>query len=274
MKSIRPLALTIGAVTVGMTLLAHFTEFNLHGSNDRSTSSISSVVNSSSINNPAANNRVTKEAASTASTQKDNAAQKADLPIASEGNKGVVTEGYTLQARVDQMQARRNGQHFDPDAIKSAVQQPSAWQVDPSVADSLGLDDQERYDGREFIRFSPLKLESLMPGDEMEIPVAQQNATYQMVVDNVQVHDDGNVSWTGHLKDFPLENQVSFTRGKDLTVGSITVPDKQFTLQAHGEMGWVVNSFTLFKGGDEHLFPEEGDEHGGHHHADQHDHES
>ena len=50
------------------------------------------------------------------------------------------------------------------------------------------------------------------------------------------------------FKDFPEENQVSFTRGQDLTVGSIAVPDKQFTLQAQNELGWVVNSFTLFKG--------------------------
>lgn len=264
MKSLKPFALTISAVAVGVALFAHFTEFDVMDSNAFSASSAATAVN-----NSATNKGVTTQSVSAATTV---AAQNkpVDLPTEPEMDKDVATDGYTLQARIDQMQARRVDQQFDPEAIKNAVNQPAAWEADPSIADNLGLDDQERYDGREFIRFSPLKLESLMPGDEMEIPLAQQNATYQMVVDNVQVHPDGNVSWYGHLKDFPLENQVSFTRGKDLTVGSIAVPDKQFTLQAHGEMGWVVNSYTLFKGKDEHLFPEEGDEHGGHDHSHQH----
>ena len=116
----------------------------------------------------------------------------------------------------------------------------------PAVAESLGLDDEERYDGREFIRFSPLKLESMMPGDEMEIPLDQENATFNMVVDSVEVFPDGNVAWRGHFKDFPAENQVSFTRGIDLTVGNITLPDKQFTVQAQGEKaGWLTASRSL-----------------------------
>lgn len=265
MKSIKSFALTIGTVAVGVALFVYFTEVDVVDSDAVTAPAVASTVKL-----PAANLSVTTQSVSTVSTPPAQTEQ-VDLSSVPGMNADVVTESYDLQTRIDQMQARREGQHFDQEAIKNAVQQRAAWEVDPAIADNLGLDDQERYDGREFIRFSPLKLESLMPGDEMEIPLAQQNATYQMVVDKVQVQANGNVSWYGHLKDFPMENQVSFTRGKDLTVGSIAVPDKQFTLQAQGGMGWVVNSYTLFKGKDEHLYPEDGGEHGGHQHSHQHD---
>lgn len=277
MKSLKKATLALGSLSLAITLVVAISKIA------QDSPKIAITPESEMSNSPSA---VAAGGSTSASVVSTRVPPSSNVPVKSPQNKNntaIANESELLASRMDQMQTRRLGTHFNADEVKAAMAQPSAWQTDPSVADTLNLDEGERYDGREFIRFSPIKLESLVPGDVMEIPLAQQNATYQMVVDSVQVHDDGNVTWYGHLKDFPEENQVSFTRGQDLTVGSIAVPDKQFTLQAQNELGWVVNSFTLFKGGDEHLFPDgaeqdadqhDAHEHGAHQHSHTHDHES
>lgn len=263
MKQFKRLGIALGAVGVSAALCIYLVELN---SADSRPSAIKSVTPSqesraeADIKTPAV-----QKAATIASVQRNVAAPTDTTALAADEN---INPDYpTIEYRLDEMRARRQGKTFDASDVKAAMQQPAAWQTDPSVADGLNLDNEERYDGREFIRFSGLKLESLVPGDEMEIPIAQLNNTYQMVVDGVRVHTDGNVSWYGHLKDFPSENQVAFTRNAEFTVGGITVQDKQYTLQAQGDTGWLAESFTLFKGHDEHLHPDVSD-------APEHDHTS
>ncbi|MBK8972519.1 MAG: hypothetical protein IPM37_14675 [Hahellaceae bacterium] len=249
MKAVKPVSLALGALGLGVMVFSYFMRDSDPATQGMPFPEITSDARQEGLPNamtsadPTSGLNSVKTGPSPALTQPENDGR--EIPPLE----------YSLETRIELMQARRPDQSFDPVAVDQAVQQPAAWSVDPAVAESLGLDDEERYDGREFIRFSPLKLESMMPGDEMEIPLDQENATFNMVVDSVEVFPDGNVAWRGHLKDFPAENQISFTRGIDLTVGNITLPDKQFTVQAQGEKGWVVNSFTLFKGGDEHMFP-------------------
>src|SRR5690606_32926926 len=92
-----------------------------------------------------------------------------DLPEYAQGN----PDYPTFASRFDEIRARRDGLHLDPEALLAAMHQPTAWTVDESQAEGLPLTDEERHDGREFIRFSPLKVETLVPGDVMEIPIWQ-----------------------------------------------------------------------------------------------------
>ncbi len=167
-----------------------------------------------------------------------------ELPESAQGN----PDYPTFASRFDEIRARRDGLHLDPEALLAAMHQPTAWTVDESQAEGLPLTDEERHDGREFIRFSPLKVETLVPGDVIEIPIWQANANYRMQVDRVEAHGDGNVTWYGHLKEFERDNQVTITRGESLTYGGITTPDALYVLEARGEKGWIADSGTLFKG--------------------------
>src|SRR5690606_11412827 len=160
-----------------------------------------------------------------------------DLPEYAQGN----PDYPTFASRFDEIRARRDGLHLDPEALLAAMHQPTAWTVDESQAEGLPLTDEERHDGREFIRFSPLKVETLVPGDVMEIPIWQANANYRMQVDRVEAHGDGNVTWYGHLKEFERDNQVTITRGESLTYGGITTPDALYVLEARGEKGWIAD---------------------------------
>ncbi|WKB50584.1 hypothetical protein [Eleftheria terrae] len=169
------------------------------------------------------------------------------------------TEYPTLATRLTEMAARRDGNSIDPAEALAAMQQPAAWQDDPSVAAQLPLSNEERTDGRSFMRFNPLKLETLMPGDTLDIPIKQANATYRMVVESVESHGDGSVTWTGKLRDFPQQNQVTLTQAlgggdrKGLTHGGVTTPDESYVLQVYDNVGWMATSASLFKiRGDEH----------------------
>lgn len=163
----------------------------------------------------------------------------------------------TLDMRLMEMNARRDGRPFDPGAVVSAVSRDSAWEVDDSIADALPLADEDRTDGREFIRFDPLKVESLVAGDEMAVEIAQVNGSYRMTVDRVQANEDGTVTWYGHLADFDTDNQVSLTRGDSLTYGGIHTPEGHFVIEARDDKGWIVSGATLFKRHHDPIVPPE-----------------
>lgn len=163
----------------------------------------------------------------------------------------------TLTMRLAEMRARRGGQDFEPGAVVAAVGKDTAWEVDDSIADDLPLTAEDRTDGREFIRFDPLKVESLVAGDQMEVQIAQASASYQMTVDRVQANEDGTVTWHGHLTDFNADNQVTFTRADTLTYGGIHTPQGHFVIEARDDKGWIVSGATLFKGHQDPIVPPE-----------------
>lgn len=166
-------------------------------------------------------------------------------------------KGATLPQRLSEMSARRNGRAFDPEQVADALKSDVAWSTDSTAPDKLPLTAEEKRDGREFIHMNPLKIEALVPGDEMSLPIAQvkQTGTLRMVVDSVENNGDGNLTWHGHLKDYDSENQVTFTRGDSLIVGGVTVPDKNFVVQVRDDVGWVANGFTLFRGKHDAIKP-------------------
>ncbi|WP_157359910.1 hypothetical protein [Caldimonas brevitalea] len=159
----------------------------------------------------------------------------------------------TLATRMTEMTARRDGEPVDPEQALAAMQQAAAWTADPSVASQLKLSASEMTDGRSFVRFNPMKLETLMPGDTLAIPVQHTNATYKMQIENVTAHGDGSITWSGRLKDFSSENQASITQSKGVTIGGFSTPDGPHVLEVRGDKGWIVPSGTLFKPtGDDH----------------------
>lgn len=153
----------------------------------------------------------------------------------------------TLGDRANEIAARRNGRAIDPRALQQAIAQNAAWAPLDSAPAGFPLTSEEQIDGREFIQVNPLKIESLMPGDTFEMDIAQINRSFTAVIDQVQVGDNNNVTWVGHLQNHKEESQVVLTRGDSLIVGGFTTPEGHFEMEARGEQGWIANSKTLFK---------------------------
>lgn len=160
----------------------------------------------------------------------------------------------TFGHRVSEISNRRQGQPVDIAALYAASQLPAAWQSSDALPDSFPLSEEDRMDGREFITINPLKIESLVEGDTLDIEIGQNNGRYTARIDRVMVQSDNNVSWFGHLENVPgLEGQthVYLTRGDHLIIGGITTPDGHFEIEARGDQGWIASGATLFKHGDQ-----------------------
>jgi hypothetical protein len=162
-------------------------------------------------------------------------------------------ENYpTVGDRLSTVIARRHGQVYDAVKIWQASQADAAWKSVQSFPDGLNLSVEQQLDGREFIQIDPLKIESLVQGDQFEIAIAQANQTYLATVEEVRSEDDGrSVTWSGTLHGIDPPNTFSITRGDRLIVAGIATPQALYSLQADGEYGWIVDSATLFVGGDE-----------------------
>ncbi|MBK8972001.1 MAG: hypothetical protein IPM37_11720 [Hahellaceae bacterium] len=154
----------------------------------------------------------------------------------------------TFAMRFEEVVARRNGAPIPAISVKQAMQMKAAWNSDDSAADALALDPEDRFDGRTFIRFNPTKLESLVPGDRMEIPLESIQQTYTFEVDHVEVNDEESVSWVGHLTESDQQNQVVFTQSSQLTYAGIQTPEGLFVLEAKGSEGWIAPAGLIFKG--------------------------
>lgn len=171
-----------------------------------------------------------------------------------------------LVHRVKAMQERRPGKAFAQKDVAEAIERPSAWHPVSEIPKSLPLKPEEFYDGRQFIEFDPLKLETLMPGDEMSVLIEDLGQEYRVAIDKVEVHDAERVSWFGYLVGLDGEYRVSFTQGKALTVGGLETPQGHYVLQAHGKHGWVASSGLLFKVDPNVTDAIEPPEHEHHHH--------
>jgi hypothetical protein len=152
-----------------------------------------------------------------------------------------------LETRLDAMQKRHSNRSFEPEQVVTAMGQSEAWMRIDNPPENLPLTPVEKFDGREFIRFSPLRVETLMPGDTLEIPIWQLGVRYKMRVDQTETHANGSVTWHGHLEDFSEPHRVTITVGNGLSLGGIETPRGHYVLQANGEAGWIASSETLFK---------------------------
>jgi len=152
----------------------------------------------------------------------------------------------TVGDRMSEVSARRNGDAVDVEALYAATKQANAWKPSDQVPAGFPLSLEEQLDGREFIQINPMKIESLVPGDTLDIDIAQINGSFTAVIEEVKAQQD-SVTWVGHLQNVEGESQVVFTRGDSLIIGGITTPNGHFEMEARGEHGWIANSATLFK---------------------------
>lgn len=156
--------------------------------------------------------------------------------------------GSELQARMDSIKQRRPGLDYTPEEVAAAVARDTSWNPTENTPADLPLKPEELTDGRQFIQLDTVKIETLMPGDAINVRVAENAKDYAVVIDKVEKHDYNSISWYGHIQgEDGQKYSVSFTRGETLTVGGLDTPDGHYVLQAHGNNGWIASSQLLFK---------------------------
>ncbi|MGB3620195.1 MAG: hypothetical protein WBA20_02515 [Ketobacter sp.] len=207
------------------------------------------VVTSEPVNALAAANKPPPSIKHMAKTDGANDADEADSIAA-------LNEDYPdLDMRLHEMNGRSAGKTYDPEEVKQVLFEESAWEASDKPGDELALSDEEIGDGREFIQFKRLKLDSLVAGDQLDIPINQTGKTYQAEITQAVVNSDGSVTWNGQLMDelgdVSSESgspySVTITSGQAIVSGGIFTPEGHFVIEAVGEQGWIANASTLFK---------------------------
>lgn len=158
----------------------------------------------------------------------------------------------TLSSRVNAIKERRPDANITSEDIVDSLEKSQAWESkdDPGIAEQK-LTPEELNDGRAFIEFDPVKVETLMPGDQMNIAIDSIGRTFEMEVENVKVYDDGNIMWQGRIineEGTDAENgTVNITQSTKVTVATVVLRETDYTLESYGTDGWIVDSSTLFK---------------------------
>ena len=153
-----------------------------------------------------------------------------------------------LQLRIDAINNRRPNHSYSATDIAAAVTRKTSWSPAEATPTNLPLTPEELQDGRQFIQLDSLKMETLMPGDAINVRVAENAQDYEVTIEKVEKHDYNSISWYGYIQgDDGQKYSVSFTRGETLTIGGLDTPDGHYVLQAHGNDGWIASSQLLFK---------------------------
>jgi hypothetical protein len=148
--------------------------------------------------------------------------------------------------RLNAMSSRKNGKQYNTAEVMAALEQESAWEDTQVASKNLPLSQSEKNDGREFVKFNPLKIDTLMPGDSLALPVKQLNEKFDMVVDRVEQSENGNLTLYGHLNNVEGDNAVTITQSEKNTQATFGTPSGPYELQVFGEAGWIAPSKTNY----------------------------
>lgn len=163
-----------------------------------------------------------------------------------------------IDDRLEIMRERRPDVTYDPGEVAAAIARQDAWKPLPSVPADFPLSQEDLHDGREFIEFDSLKIETLVPGDTVKLTIEDTDQEYDVNIDKVENIDESRITWTGHIDGHDGQSyHVSFTKGTTLTVGGVDTPDGHYVIQAHGNKGWVASSGVLFKNHTDPIIPPE-----------------
>jgi len=165
----------------------------------------------------------------------------------------------TLLSRLSALDARRPNTHYSAEDVLSAMEKATAWEGSHQPGPNLnGLTQEELNDGRQFVDFDPLKIETLMVGDHMDVAIDSIGEVFNIQIDNIRIYEDGNVQWKGTITNTG-GGKVAITQSEKITIATVVLEQDDFTLEAHGTDGWIVDSGTLFKVDPDHvdaIYPE------------------
>ena len=105
-----------------------------------------------------------------------------------------------------------------------------------------------KYSNRGFdarpLKIDKQQLAQVTRGDSITLTVPQSGQDYEMSVEEVGRHANGDRSLKGHLVKNP-EFTVVMTEGRTATFATINTPDGSFVLEASGDEGWMLSLAEL-----------------------------
>lgn len=158
----------------------------------------------------------------------------------------------TFKDRYNSILARRNGREYDADALYAAMQEPDAWKASEEAPEGYDLNEAEMNDGRQFVNVSNMKLESLAPGDTLDISIPNSDIDFKATITDVASSPDGSsITFNGTSNIEGSNDRITITKGDDLVVGGIFTETGLYQIEAKNGQGYIVSSATLFRHGQD-----------------------
>ena len=152
-----------------------------------------------------------------------------------------------LASRYEEIKARRPDSHLTPSQLVIAVAEDSAWEPTSQLPEAQLLLDELNITDPALMRFNSAKVESLVIGDVLDIPIPQAGTSYRLRIESIQPDATGTLTWRGHILFQGKNYYASITRNREgLTIGGINTPHGHFTLEAHNDAGWISASQNSF----------------------------
>ena len=171
-------------------------------------------------------------------------------PLASEPERSVTraTEDSQSASTVAENQSTPAHQEstMDPGMSTDAASiesKSSAWRENEPAAATPARYINKGLDARPLL-IDKQEIANLAIGDRVQLPVPQTGQEYEMSVEEVGRHQNGDKSLKGHLVKNP-DYTVVMTEGRSATFATINTPDGSFVLEAAGPQGWMLSMNDL-----------------------------
>jgi hypothetical protein len=237
----------ISLITIPILIIIVGVKFYYHDSLISNQPIVESVPDKSTFIAPV--NNPVNDAPSTQANH-SSVAKNTSLLLAEQYQKINQNPAYpTLDSRMVAMLERRPNTNISKEHLLQNLAEASAWKSSNRIIEdaSHGTGNNQSASKKYVVAFNREKIETLMNGDTLEIPIPETGNSYVMRVDNIQASGDGNITWSGVLLnesggDYP----VTFTQNQaTLTVGGVSTPTGHFGLEAREGEGWLIASRVM-----------------------------
>lgn len=150
----------------------------------------------------------------------------------------------SLPLRQAEILMRRERYQLDSQDILDLMAKDYAWEAADSgdLTRHAGLNT-----GRERlpIQLDPRRLEVLVSGDRVRLPIPAEKMSVEMLVEEVFITDEGGLTFDGRLTDFEESHRVTLTSGQQLVLGGISTPFGYYVVQSMEGEGWIAQAGEL-----------------------------
>jgi predicted RNA-binding protein with TRAM domain len=118
-----------------------------------------------------------------------------------------------------------------------------AWHEDPEPPVLPTRFSNKGIDARP-LKIAKQEFKRISVGDNLKLPIPQTGQSYEMSIEQVGRHKNGDRTLKGHLTNQP-EYTVVVTEGQSSTYATISTPEGSFMLEAQQDQGWLVAAADL-----------------------------
>ncbi len=157
--------------------------------------------------------------------------------------------------------------HTDTEMLQTTISQHKAHSIgppsdikDPQIINGASL--WKSADGNTHpttyekadLLLTPDLIDGLQKGGMINIPIPQLKSSFEVTIEEANIHKNGDKTIVGFLDDNPSYS-MTLTQGKNITFANISTPYGVYLMEARDNKGWIVSKDAVAE-----PYPQETDE--------------